>query len=168
MNRVLKSFVYIAACTAVFVLLTSYYDDLFQSGQAVAFEWEKPVNVYFIDRGLLETTDCTASVPLRRMVPNAESLGLGALDALIKGLTDAELQEGRYVSGLNKNISIRSFEVQSGVAYVDFNENLNNEVAGACAVTAIRSQIENTLIDLPDIDSVVISVNGDKEQILEP
>ena len=63
---------------------------------------------------------------------------------------------------------IQKFEIKNKVAYVDFNSNLNKGVGGSCKVIAIKSQIENTLNNLPDIDSVVISVNGKTDGILEP
>jgi hypothetical protein len=51
---------------------------------------------------------------------------------------------------------------------VDFGSSFNRGVAGSCRVAAIKAQIETTLNNLPDIDSVVISVNGQTKGILEP
>ena len=149
------------------VLIVKYAGTSSSRGSvAGAFEWEKEANVYFIDRQIAETTSCEATVVVKRKVPNAETLGPGAIDMLIKGLSKKE--SGSYSTAVNSNTLLQKFEIKNGVAYVDFNLSLNNDVTGSCMAVAIRSQIEKTLTDLPDINSVVISVNGETEGILEP
>lgn len=169
MTKTFKSFFYIIACAFVFMLLVNAYNTYSSqsfSQKANAFEWEKKVKVYFVDSKKMETSSCEADVALDRTVINAETLGPGAIEALLNGLTAEE--KSMYSTAIKKGTLLQKFEVKNGVAYVDFSSELNKEVAGSCTVTAIRSQIEKTLIALPDIDSVVISVNGKTEGILEP
>ncbi len=166
MKKTFKSFVYIVACVAVFLVLAKVYTNSFASNSASAFEWEKTVNVYFVDSKKVETASCEADVVLERTVLNAETLGPGAIEALIKGLTSDELTT--YQTAINPKTLLQKFEIRGKVAYIDFDSALNSGIAGSCNVIAIRSQIENTLNALPDIDSVVISVNGETEGILEP
>lgn len=168
MQKTIKSFIYIIACAIVFLVLVKFYGGSIKSESAIAFEWEKPINVYFIDANLAKTKSCEATIALKRIVPNAETLGLGAIEALIKGLTKEESMADQYVNSVNPNTIIQKFEIKNGVAYIDFNNSLSSGIAGSCKVAAIRSQIERTLVDLPDIDSVVISINGQTEGILEP
>lgn len=168
MQKTIKSFLYIIACAVVFMTLVKFYGGSTTSESATAFEWEKSINVYFVDTKLAETKSCEATVLLKRMVPNAETLGLGAMEALIKGLSPTELATDLYTTSINPNTVIQKFEIKDRVALIDFDNSLNKGVVGSCAVTAIRSQIEKTLLDLPDIDSVVISINGETEGILEP
>ena len=159
---ILKFLILVLAVT----LVVKYAGTSSRGSVAGAFEWEKEVNVYFIDRQIAETTSCEATVVVKRKVPNAETLGPGAIDMLIKGLSKKE--SGSYSTAVNSNTLLQKFEIKNGVAYVDFNLSLNNDVTGSCMAVAIRSQIEKTLTDLPDINSVVISVNGETEGILEP
>lgn len=166
MAKIFKFFLYFAACLAVFFVLIRVYKNEFRNNQASAFEWEKQVSVYFVDLKKAETSSCEADVPLTRTVPNAETLGPGSLAALLQGLVDKE--GAMYYSAINPDVLVQSFEIKNRVAYVDFNSKLNEGVAGSCKLIAIRSQIENTLNNLPDIDSVVISVDGQTEGILEP
>jgi len=166
MKKTFKSFLYIIGCAVIFLILIKAYDSSFSSNSANAFEWEKQVGVYFVDLKKAKTSSCEADVSLKRVVPNAETLGPGAIEMLIKGPTPDE--EKFYYSAINKNTLLQKFEIKNRVAYVDFNSSLNQNVAGSCNVIAIRSQIENTLKNLPDIDSVIISVNGQIEGILEP
>jgi spore germination protein GerM len=86
---------------------------------------------------------------------------------LLNGITESEKSSG-YFTSLNDGILIQKFEIKDKVAYVDLSSLFNQGVAGSCKVTAIKSQIENTLNNLPDIDSVVISVDGKTKGILEP
>lgn len=172
MGKVVKTILYFLACAIVFFFLIRNYQTpnsiTTPLDQAAAFEWWKPVNLYFTDthkptRG----ASCSDLSPVSRRVLNAETLGPGALQALIEGPTEAEKNLG-FVSSVSTTSLIQSFEVREGVAYVDFNKSFNRGVAGSCRVEAIRAQIERTLTALPDIDSVVISVNGETEGILEP
>jgi len=167
----LKYFGYILACILLFLVITG----AFPGGQdispgvpntATSFEWKKEVSIFVVDRALAETSSCEATARLVRRIPNAETLGPGALQALIMGLSVEE--EADYWSAINKDTLIQKFEIIGGVAYVDFSAELNSGIAGSCNVVAIRSQIENTLVALPDINSVILSVDGQIEGILEP
>lgn len=151
---------------AVVLALVKIFGGYPPSPASAFVEWEKPVNIYFLDREAIETSSCEASVTLSRMVINAETLGPGAIEALIKGLSQAE--EETYYSAVSTSTMLQSFVIEEGVAYVDFSSEFNEDGGGSCNAVALRSQVENTLIDLPDIDAVVISVNGQTEGILEP
>jgi len=167
MSYMMKYFAYILACSLLFLLIfRSYSDKPNTQNVASTFEWEKSVDIYVVDRSIAETSSCEARATLKRKILNAETFGPGALGALIKGLTLEE--DKQYYSSIDPQTLIQKFEIIGRVAYVDFSSKLNEGVAGSCMVEAIRSQIENTLTALPDIDSVVISINGQTEGILEP
>ena len=51
---------------------------------------------------------------------------------------------------------------------MDFSRELNDGVAGSCKVMAIRSQITQTLKQFSEIKGVVISVDGEAEEVLQP
>ena len=63
---------------------------------------------------------------------------------------------------------IQSLTIENSVAKVDFDEQLEFQVGGSCRVTAIRAQIRETLKQFPIIDSVIISINGRTEDVLQP
>lgn len=136
------------------------------NNSAKAFEWEKQVNVYFGNTNFGSSDDCSKVFPVSRNILNAETFGPGAIEALLKGVTEKEKSEG-YFSSINNKVLVQKFEIKDKVAYVDFNYHLS-EIHGSCAVENVRSQIENTLNNLTDIDTVIISVNGETEGILEP
>ena len=53
MNNSVKYFIYIAGSVLVFVfLIKTLYSPNLDTNKAVAFEWEKTVNVYFMDSKL--------------------------------------------------------------------------------------------------------------------
>lgn len=167
MSKPLKYFLYIVICIFVFIILAKIYDATFQSKTVDGFEWEKEVSVYLSNSKMGSDNDCALVFPLSRKVINAETLGPGALEALLNGPT-AEDEASGYSSAINDGVLIQKFEILNKVAHVDFDARFSEGMGGSCRVQAIRSQIESTLNALPDIDSVVISVNSETEGILEP
>lgn len=164
-----KYFLYVAGSVLVFLFLVkgAYYPNE-GTNKASAFEWEKQVNIYLLDSKRIEAGgDCREVFPVSRTVLNAETLGPGALEVLLLGPIPDEMGTG-FTTAIPNGVLIQKFEIKNKVAYVDFSKDLNDGVAGSCMVGAIRSQIENTLNSLSDIDSVVISVNEETEGILEP
>ena len=149
---------------ALFMLIRSFGG--FSTNSASAFEWQKQVSVYFGNENMGSSEDCSKVFPISRTIINAETLGPGALEALLLGVSEQDKTSG-YFTSLNDGVLLQKFEIKDKVAYIDFNQRFS-EVGGSCTVIAIKSQIENTLNTLPDIDSVVISVNGKTEGILEP
>jgi germination protein M len=61
---------------------------------------------------------------------------------------------------LSKDTKIKSVNVKDGVCYVDFDNGFLNQLDNVSAETAIYS-IVNTVTELPTVNKVVFSVNGD-------
>jgi spore germination protein GerM len=166
MAKTLKYFLWIIVGALVLFALLKVFDGR-SSNTANAFEWQKQVSIYFGNSKMGSSEDCSKVFSVSRTIINAETLGPGALEALLNGVSEQEKASG-YFTGLNDGILLQKFEIKDKVAYVDFNSRFNENMGGSCRITSIKSQIENTLNNLPDIDSVVISVNGETEGILEP
>ncbi len=103
----------------------------------------------------------------RREVPAVADIERMAINELLKGALPHEEMEG-LTTLINKETRIWSIEVEDVVAYVDFNEKLEEDVAGSAQVTIIRDQITKTLMEFDHIDEVVISINGERGGILQP
>jgi len=114
-----------------------------------------------------ETLNCAKVLPLEREIPKTESVARAALEQLIKGPTDIEKSAG-FITNINSGVKIQSLIIKDGVAKVDFNDELEKGVAGSCKVTAIKAQIEQTLKQFSTVKSVVISINGKADDILQP
>ncbi len=84
---------------------------------------------------------------------------------LLEGPTEAEKERG-YVTAINEGVSINEFYIENGVAYVDFSEEL--DASGSATATMIRDQIEKTLLQFDDIRDVIISIEGETDEILQP
>ena len=167
MSKLYKIVFYISACIVVFVILAKIYENSFATRRAEAFEWEKIIDVYFVDSAIASNSDCSAVRAFPRTILNAETLGPGALEALFMGITKEEEAMG-YITSINNGVLVKQFEIKNGTAYVDLSPEFNKGVGGSCMVTSIRSQVEQTLLALPDINQVVLSINGETEGILEP
>lgn len=166
MTKMLKYFLYIVIIAlALFILIKTFSSSY--SNSANAFEWEKQVTVYFGNKNMGSSKDCSKVFPVSRIILNAETFGPGALEALLNGVSESEKASG-YFTGINDKVLLQKFEIKDKVAYVDFNSRFNENMGGSCRITNIKSQIETTLNNLSDIDSVVISVNGQTKGILEP
>ena len=64
--------------------------------------------------------------------------------------------------------TLDTITISSGVAQVNFVGSSSADWSGgSCRVTALRSQVEQTLLQFPSISSVEITVNGSSD-ILEP
>jgi spore germination protein GerM len=166
-GKKIKCFLCIAVILVVATIIyIKFFSSQLRSSPAIAFEWEKPVDVYFWNTNMGSADDCSKVFPVSRKILNAETLGLGSLDSLLKGVSDEEKQAG-YFTSINSGVLIKRFNIVDGVAFVDFNSKLSS-TAGSCMVVGIKSQIEKTLTSLPDIDYVVITVDGKTDGILEP
>ncbi|HOF45077.1 MAG TPA: GerMN domain-containing protein, partial [Candidatus Pacearchaeota archaeon] len=95
------------------------------------------------------------------------SIHFAAINQLLNGPTEDESERGIF-SMINPGTVVYDLTIEDGVAIVDFNEKLQEGVAGSASVMAIRNQIERTLLQFDDINEVVISINGESEEILQP
>ncbi|TSC84005.1 MAG: hypothetical protein G01um101413_808 [Parcubacteria group bacterium Gr01-1014_13] len=125
------------------------------------------VRAYFVNNNLDPKMTCEKVFPVTRFLPKTQAVAKAALEELLKGTTDEEMLAG-YSTSLNAGVKINSLVIDKGVAKVDFNEALQNGVAGSCRVSVIRLQIINTLKQFKNVSSVVISINGKTEDILQP
>lgn len=115
-----------------------------------------------------ELTDtCTAVYPFKRIMPKTQAVARVALEELLKGPTEEEKAQGFYTS-INPGVKIQSLKIENGIAYVDFDEQLEYQMGGSCRVLAIRSQITETLKQFSTVNDVVISIDGRIEDILQP
>lgn len=126
------------------------------------------VKVFFSSSKLNpELIDCSLVFPVQREIEKTAAVGRAALNELFKGTTEQEEDAG-YFTNINEGVEIQSLSIKNKVAYVDLNSKLQEGVGGSCKVSAIRSQITETLKQFSTVDSVVISIDGQSEDILQP
>lgn len=114
-------------------------------------------------------TDCSITFPLDRVIEKKyDSELINAVKGLLEPLTADETSKG-YISSVPKGTTLKYIKISNGVAEVNFGAELN-KVGGSCLVSAIRSQIEKTLLQFPQVKSVRICVDGncDQSTILQP
>ena len=125
------------------------------------------VRAYFLNDSLDPEVTCTKVFPVSRDVPRTDGVARTALGVLFRGPTEEERARG-YSSAIPIGVSVRTLSIQDGVAYVDLSAELDRGVGGSCRVTAIRSQIVETLKQFPTVQDVVISIDGNSADILQP
>ncbi len=125
------------------------------------------VKIYFNNNSVEPQYACQEVLPVDRGVDETKAVARAALEELLKGPTNQEILEGFFTS-INPDVKIQKLTIENGVAKVDFDGNLEKNVGGSCRVAAIRNQITQTLLQFKTIKSVIISINGRTEDILQP
>ena len=111
--------------------------------------------------------DCSRTIAIERQTPKTLAIAKAATEALLRGATQEEINQG-FVSNINSGVRIQNLTIENGVAKVDFDKQLEFQVGGSCWVAAIRAQITETLKQFSTVDSVIISIDGRTEDILQP
>jgi|GEM_PF-4782910 len=114
-------------------------------------------NVYMRNPSMGDPKVCDAVQPLQRIGPK-DLRGRMLVALLVRGPSPQEMERG-YRTELPPGAVARGYKEDNGTALVDFNAEMSR-VTDACARTAVRSQIEKTLLQIPGITSVKITVQG--------
>ena len=101
------------------------------------------------------------------MVAKTPAIARTAIEELLKGPVENEIDSGFFTS-INSGVQIQRLTIEDGTAEIDFDEQIEFQVGGSCRVSAIRSQVTETLKQFPSVEEVIISVNGRTEDILQP
>jgi hypothetical protein len=134
----------------------------------VATQGEKMIiKVFFNNSNLDPEFSCNRVFPIEKTIDKTQAVARASLEELFKGVSEKEESEG-YSTSINPGVKINALTIENDTAKVDFNEQLEFQVGGSCRVSAIRSQITETLKQFPNIKNVIISINGRTEDILQP
>ncbi len=124
------------------------------------------VKVYFA-QSIPEGNDCGVVYPVERKIDNQSAAFRAVLETLLKGPTIEEKSAG-YVTSIPSGVLLKSAVADGdGVVTADFTRTLERGVTGSCRISAIRSQIDATLRQFPEVRDVVISINGKTSTILQ-
>jgi len=121
------------------------------------------ITVYFME--VVEGQEQIVSVV--REIPTDVEAERAAIENLLEGPSSEEKEEGLTTS-IPEGTELLSIEIEDGLATVNFNEKLQEGVAGSAWVISIRDQIEKTLIQFNSVENVLILVEGESEDILQP
>lgn len=123
------------------------------------------IEVFFTNAKKGSSNNCDLVFSLPRAIPQTQALATIAMQRLLAGPTSEERAQG-YETQIPAGTKLNRVAVSGGVANVDLSQEING-AAGACRVTAIRSQIERTLKQFSTVKNVVITANG-KSPVLQP
>lgn len=125
------------------------------------------IKVYFNNSKLDPEYSCNKVFPIEREIIKTSAVARAALEELLKGPNEKEDAEG-FITNINPGVKIQKLTIENGTAWVDFDEQLEYQVGGSCRVAAISAQITQTLKQFPSVKNVIISINGETEEILQP
>ncbi len=143
----------------VSVITNEEYDEM--EGKEVEATEMITVDVYFV----IVEDDVEGVVPVQREFPVTQEMGKRTLSQLLEGPTSEEEAEG-YSTAIDGETILNSLSIEEGIAYADFSAEL--DAFGSATVMMIRNQIEKTLLQFETVDEVVISIEGEIEDILQP
>jgi len=131
---------------------------------------EEIIKIYFNNNKLDPEISCNKVFPVeRKLIINDDfdrTVRL-VLEQLLFGPNQTEIADS-YSTSLPVNVKINKTNLVEGELTVDFDNQLQAGIGGSCRVSAIRTQITKTLMDLPGVDSVIISIDGNIKDILQP
>jgi spore germination protein GerM len=137
---------------------------LLPCGCAKRVEHQVQVELFFVKVPAQEVE----LIAVTRTVSAEVSPAKAVLDELLKGPTAAERQQGLSTL-INDGVILRSVSIDAmGVIHADFSERLQEGVGGSMRVLGIRRQIEATLLKIPGATSIILSVEGQTDGILQP
>jgi len=111
--------------------------------------------------------DCGLVFGVTRTIQKTQSTARAALEELFKGPTEEEKTLG-YFTSINEGVKIQKLSIVDSIAKVDFNSALEKNVGGSCKTATIIAQIKETLKQFSSIKTVIISIDGRTEDILQP
>jgi spore germination protein GerM len=146
-----------AGCAVVLVAIAA-------TGCRAASAPQVDAQVFFVRTSSQEIELVAVPRQVSAEIPLAEAV----LRELLKGPTAAERRQG-LTSLIPEKAAFRSVSVSdAGVARADFSEGLQQGVGGSMRVLGMRQQIEGTLMTISGITSVILSVEGETEGVLQP
>jgi len=146
---------------------TVFYFQPKKNNNELAKEETMKVKVFFNNNNLDPEISCNKVFPAEREITKTTAVGRAALEELLKGPSKGEKEAGFFTS-INQGVKIQGLVIEDNVAKVDFDEQMEFQVGGSCRVSAIRAQITQTLKQFTSVNSVIISINGRTEDILQP
>lgn len=94
-------------------------------------------------------------VSLERTVPRTKNMAYDAVRLVLDGrLTQAEREEGLITEFPLDGVELKNVTVLNGTAVVSIDDPLFKTSGGACRVTIMRLQVEETLLQFPHITAV--------------
>ncbi len=148
------------------------------SGQSNAEEIKVPVaigkaagmkiKVFFLNIQFdPDASDCSKVYEVERVIPKTQATARAAMIELLSGPTELE-KSGGFSTNINSDVTVQKISITNGVANIDFSQKMGEGVSGDCRTTAIKAQIIETLKQFPAVKDAVISIDGNKDGILQP
>jgi hypothetical protein len=114
-----------------------------------------------------EMLDCSEVYSVERKIVKTATVAKAAVEELLAGPTNEEVIDG-YFTSIKSGVKLQNLTIENEVAKVDFSSNLDENIGGSCLVASITAQIQATLEQFPTVKSVIISIDGRTEDILQP
>jgi spore germination protein GerM len=102
---------------------------------------------------------------VQRGIEPPPDVAAAALELLIEGPLEQEIQDLGISDPIPEGTELLSVVIVDGVATADFSEELLDFGGGSLNVQTITAMIEATLMQFPEVDEVVILVEGEPDRL---
>jgi hypothetical protein len=120
--------------------------------------------------------------PVTRRIPKAGAIGAAVLEELLWGppapnlagfgtalpTSQEVLDYAGREPGWGPRVTLKSLTIADGIALADFSKEMRAYGGGSLRVSLLRWQIEMTLKQFASVQQVIISVEGETEEVLQP
>ncbi len=129
----------------------------------------KKISIYLSNTKLNpEIIDCTKVFPVERRISSTDSdPATSAIKMLMLGPSQKEKDDG-YLLVTPSNLTINYIKTQGKNVQIDFGKEMMQAGGGSCRVGAIRAEITETLLQFYPGYNVIISSEGNIEEVLQP
>lgn len=129
------------------------------TGGESAYQQNATITMYFANK----KGDALVEVPVEIIYDSSIPLEQLAIEQLIKGPNTIDgVSKGTVQSTVPKDTTLNKVTVKEHTCYVDFSEEFLNKLDDITAEVAVYSVV-NTLTELPDVNKVQFSINGEQE-----
>lgn len=151
---------------------------------------ETTIKVFFGNKEQSSPTDCKAVFSVERVVPNDLIIRRRAIEEIMKGPTPGEAEQG-YFSGFptreevvayrdkikeetgqtpydGEEVRIASVKILSGAAYIVFSKEFQAYGGDRCRFSLVESQLREAMKQFPRVGGVVVTMEGENGQNVNP
>lgn len=164
MKKIIVVAIILIVIIIIFLFLWSDYNG---DGSSRESAGTTTIEVFFNNSIMDPEISCNKVFPVERVIEITKAPASTSLALLFAGPTSEEKDRGFFTS-INEGVATQYLKIENGVAFADFNGQLEFQVGGSCRVSAIRAQIAETLKQFSTVKDVIISINGRTEDILQP
>lgn len=195
-KRIILVIIVIILLAASAYMILDYFKKVHEASEArmeaqkqaqMPVEKEITIKIYFGNKNMAPSqTDCRAVFPVDRIIPNDLIIRRRAIEEILAGPTQTEIEQGYFSSFPSKEeivafrekamvesgeapyegdeIKIKSVKILAGTAYIVFSKELKAVLVDSCRMEMIKTSLRESVKQFPKVGGVIIYIEGEEGQ----